>query len=300
MPGAIVLALLSLLFHGSAQAQPSARELFDDAVGALHRGEFAHARDLFARSLETSPTTAAAYDLAVACRGTGETTRAEAVLLDLLSGTYGELAEAQRTEVNALLEAVRGEQAVLTVSVDVPEATLRIDGHRIDPGTEVRMDAGDHLVVLTADGYVEEERRLVLERGEARALDVALVPRSVGTLALEAPTDEMTVEIVGIARGAGRIERELPTGDYVVRVSNGAAERESTVRVDGGGTTRFRFDDPAAGIDLVREPSFWIVGGVLLVGAAVGVALGVAYGQPVSPPVSDPEYGVIQALSARF
>ncbi len=293
-------ALVWLAMARLAQAQSGARELFDAAVEALRRGEYAQARDLFAESLDASPTPSAAYDLAVACRGTGETTRAEGVLQALLADAYGALDDTERADATALLEAVRAEQAVVVVVVSAPDATVRVDGVRVEAGATVHLDAGEHVVVLAADGYVEEERRARLERGETRRLEVVLTPRAVGTLALEAPADDLVVEIVGVARGSGRIERELPTGEYVVRVSRDAARRESTVRVDGGRTTRFRFDDPSAGIDLLREPAFWIVGAVLLVGAGVGTALGVVYGQPVAPPVSDPEYGVIQALSVPF
>jgi hypothetical protein len=287
-----------------ARAQTSARDLFERAVAALEQGQFADARDLFAASLATAPTAAAAFNLAVACRGTGETVRAAGVLEALIAGSYGDISEARRGDATSLLDEVRAELGwlVITVSNDGVEPVVRVDGRGLEGHAgrfQTPIDAGERVVLVTAGGFVDEERRIQIARGQRFELALSLEPRPeslVGQLSLEAPSVDLLVEIVGIARGVGALQRELPAGEYAVRVSRGAVTREARVRVEGGGSTRFRFEDPTAGLDLVREPAFWTTLGIVLVGGAVGIALGVVYGQPVLAPISDPEFGVITAL----
>ena len=307
-----LLALLALVVLGqaaSACAQDGdrrARAAFERAVVALRDGQFAQARDLFERSIEESPSAAAAFNLAVACRGTGEGLRAEAVLDQLLTGRFGELTESRRREVTLLRDEIAAEAATLSLTVRGPSGSVRwsarVDGRLIAQDTAtLRLDPGRHIIVVAADGFVEEERRVALERGASVGLEVVLEARpelQVGRLVLEAPSEDLGVEILGVARGNGAIERELRPGDYVVRVTRGEVRRESTVRVEGGATTRFRFDDPTAGLDLTREPAFWVIGGVVVVGGILGGVLGALYGQPVAAPIADPEYGVIVALGA--
>ncbi len=274
-----------------------ARQRFVEAVEELRVGRFPEAREMLQRLLASAPNPAIAFNLAVAYRGTGELLRAEEVLSALLAEQYGEMRAEQRAEVRSDLRRVRSEIGALAVQIQGAEGELRVDG-RLAAERTVRVDPGEHVLVVSAEDFETVERRVRVRPGERLAISIELQPTEasrVGTIVLEAANPSHELEIVGVARGVGRLEHAVAPGQYVARVRAGAASHETTIRVRARSQTRYVFDEP--GRSIVDEPAFWIVGAVLLA-AAGATALGVGLSQDPSltPPVTSPPFGVVIAL----
>ncbi|MFO0681252.1 MAG: hypothetical protein U0234_04335 [Sandaracinus sp.] len=301
--GVLALGVTCAASSASAQAgastpsAPSARELFQSADDALHAGRFPEARDLLLRARALAPNAAIDFNLAVAYRGTGELLAAEDVLTTMLA-TYPSLAAAQRDEASTFLGEVRAEIGAIEVSIEGAESPeTRLDGERIPAGS-TRVDPGDHIVLVSATDRLTVERRVHVDRGEHVALAVVLEPTPeslVGTLVLDAPSPELTVEIEGGPSAPGHLEARVSPGEHRVRVRGGTSAREVVVVVQPRSETRYTFADPR-GRSLVEEPLLWVITGVVIVGAGVGLAVGLSLPPPRAAPEQDPVFGIVMAL----
>ncbi len=279
-----------------------ARRQFEDAVERLEAGRFAEARDMLNQSLALAPNPATAFNLGVAYRGTGETLRAVEVLSSLLAAKYGPVKGERRAEVRALLAAVRAEVATLTIETrGAPSADVRIDGRSfgssVDGGRVVaNVDAGERVVTVAAEDRIPVERRVRVARGARLTVLLELEPTPqarVGTLSVDSPDGRAELEIVGVARGRGRLERTLTPGTYRVRLRGPGAQREATVVVRARSTVRYRFGE-AASSTLWQSPVFWVAAASVTAAATVGAVLLLQPGR--EDPVRDPEFGVVHAL----
>jgi len=304
-----LIALLGVAELGALGAAPRARAdepnperaraLFGRATQALQAGRFAEARDLLRQSLALFPMAATAFNLAVALRGTGETLEATALFERLLGGEHGALTADRRAEIAELLRATRSEIATLRVEVEgARRVDVRVDGElvgTIDDGGRLRrrVDAGRHVVLASAEGMVTIEERVSVERGRVARVALRMQPRpdAIGTLSLAAADGESDVEIVGVARAAGRLERRLVAGEYTVRVSNAHGRREQRVIVHAGRAIRWTLEPPEAALG----PWPWVAIGAAVVVGATAVTVLVATGSDAEP-VVDPVFGLVETL----
>lgn len=78
--------------------------------------------------------------------------------------------------------------AVLVISHDPPDAVLRLDSRLIDAGrSELSVPPGRHRLTATRPGYRALTLDLLLERGERRAVSMALTPLVIKVVAMQAP-----------------------------------------------------------------------------------------------------------------
>jgi hypothetical protein len=149
-----------------------ARRLFAEANGLMDEGRFPDACDRLEQALELAPLPAVANNLAIARRATGDAVGAQAVLSELLAGSYGVLSDERRREVAALRREVAAEIATLRIRVTGAEqATVRFDGVEVgivrrDVVRRVPANGGAHVVTATAEDGRRQERRLEVEPGE--------------------------------------------------------------------------------------------------------------------------------------
>ncbi|HMJ16083.1 MAG TPA: tetratricopeptide repeat protein [Polyangiaceae bacterium] len=306
---AAMLLALSVLSAGAAAADrgatgarvTEARRQFDDAVERLKAGRFAEARDLLNQSLALAPNPATAFNLGVAYRGTGETQQAVEVLSSLLSGEYGHINSERRAEVSALLAAVTAEVGTLTIETrGAAVADVRVDGRSVGASRAAgrvvaKVDPGERLVTVSADDRIPVERRVRVAMGARLTLSFELEPTPqarVGTIAVDSPDEGAELEIVGVARGRGRLERSVRPGTYRVRLRGPGVKREATVVVRARSTVRYRFGETSKTI--WQSPVFWAAAASVTAAATVGAVLLLRPGQ--EDPVRDPEFGVVQAL----
>ncbi len=279
-----------------------ARALFDSAVERLRDGQFAEARDLLNQSLGLAPHAATAFNLGVAYRGTGESLRARDTLKQLLAGAYGPLEPARRAEVTDLLAAVQAEIGVVQVEASgAPSIQIRVDGRHVgDVSDGARFtwqtDAGERVVTASAADRIPIERRVRVERGRRVRVSFALEPTPearVGHVVVVATDARDTVEIVGVARARGRLERDVPPGRYTVRLVAEDGTREALIAVRPRSTVRYQFD-AARDRSLWQSPVFWASAAGVVAATAVSVVLLSAPRR--EDPVRDREFGVVQAL----
>ncbi|AKF03759.1 tetratricopeptide repeat protein [Sandaracinus amylolyticus] len=317
MSRALVLLVLGMIGVGSSRAHAQfdeitapddatiarARELFELGHGAMDQGRFELAIEHLSASLAIAARPATAFDLAIALRGAGHPTHAVEILDGLLAGSYGALRSAQRDEVVRLRAATAADVAHVRIRVAPQgEIELRIDGLRVDdiaPGAwiERALDPGRHAITASAPARVPAERVVVLERGGHAEIELELAPElRPGTLAVEGTAPELQVEIVGIARGRGRVAAEIPPGAYVVRATGAGGASETRIEVPSGRTVRLRVS--GRDVSIAEEPWFWValVGGVVALGGAAA-ATAVALDPPLTDAIADPVFGVTVALT---
>jgi hypothetical protein len=267
-------------------------------------GRFSDAEQLFRRSVNLVPKASAAFNLAVALRGMGRPKEAHDTLTDLLSGKYGELPGDMRHAVEDLAREAARDVASLSVTLrGAPNAELRVDGVKVGTLDEAKplsvpVNPGERVVTLSARLRETVERRVVLAAGKSAKVEATLTlsrAARMATLILTADTPDRALEIVGVARGRGRLERKLPPGKYTVRVTGRGSTYESTVLLEPATERRVVLDAPP-GL-LLKSPWFWT--------AAVAIAAGATLGgyfllrDREQAPVRDPEFSVTQTLSRQ-
>lgn len=270
-----------LVVCGAARAsQDDARADFERATEALRTGDFPEARDLLRRVLEREPSTAAAFNLAVALRGTGQSVEAVEVLDALLDGRYGTLEANRRRSARSLRHQIEEDVARIRVRVrGAPEVDVRVDGERgatmNDGGTfERRVNAGNHVITAHARGYATVERQVEVPQGGEAELELTMqAAESVARGMLDVRAgDALEVEVVGVGRDADHVRAQLPVGQYTVRFIAPDGHRESRVAVLPG--TEVSLSAESMDRPVRRNPWLWVgVIGALAVGAAVAAGV---------------------------
>jgi hypothetical protein len=282
-----------------------ARALFEQARTAIQEGRFAAARDLLRRSLELAPNPGSAFNLAIALRGTGELRSAVGTFEALLAGGHGELSPAQAREATDLMARTRAELAHLEVHVTgAPSVEVRLDGELVGEAPEggtvrTEVDPGAHVLTASAPRRVPYEERLTIEPGATVVAHAELAASALGTLVVEAASPDAIVEIDGIARGRGTVQRELPPGDYRVSVRVGDHTETRTAHLEGGALLRVALTGEVEA-PILESPWLWTGLGVLVAGAVVAIVVPltvVVEGEPVRDDRYGPG-GVVVTLTA--
>ncbi len=184
---AIVVAVVGLtIVDGAAaqgrRAQPSEddpagyKQAIGTAISEFDRNNYAEAREHFARAHGLYPN-------ARTLRGMGMTefelknyVEATQYLEQALASVIRPLEGRLREETEKLLASARQYVGTLRLTLDPPTASVSIDGLpvQLDAQNGVRLEVGDHLVELRAEGRLSE-RRAIQTRGEqVLALNVRL------------------------------------------------------------------------------------------------------------------------------
>jgi len=157
-----------------------ARQLFEEGVAALHAEDLERAAIVFGQSLDLRPHVATAFNLAGALRDLGRQTAAVAVYDGLLEGSYGDLSEEQRAEVDEMRGVALAATAILEVRVEGADAAavtvddVPIGEARRGAPLAHRHDAGYRVVRARTDDGREAMRRLSLGAGATEAVELVL------------------------------------------------------------------------------------------------------------------------------
>jgi len=129
-----------------------------------------------------------------------------------------------------------GDQGVLKVVSNVPEALVFIDGAQIGKvPQEKRVAAGDHPVVVRLDGFKQFEQKVRVEAAQSVTVQAEL--KAVGRLRILSTPASATVMINGLAAGKTPLDTEVEVGETVVRIEQpGFQAFEQTLTIQGGKT----------------------------------------------------------------
>jgi hypothetical protein len=165
-------------FHPRAQRgaqgtpEERARAMFDHGVELADRLQWAEAAEAFERSYAILPRPGTLRNLGLAHRALGRYTAAIHEIEQFLR--EGQADPALRTEMLGLITEMRGQLATLAVNPSASGATVTLDEQRVPPGQSIEADPGNHVVSVTAAGYLRNAQTVTLGRAEHRALDVRL------------------------------------------------------------------------------------------------------------------------------
>lgn len=302
------LAALGLLLLASTAAaqEPDARALFEQGVEHADQERWGEAVEYFRRSWALDERAVTAFNLAGAQLRLGRPIATLDALQDYLrfAGGRDPRREAARELSELALEAI----VHVDLTLDPPHATLRIDGVLAageGARRELRLDPGEHLLRVEADGHVARSVTLSLLDGERASRSIALEPASgpTGPAHLRITSDHADAVILvdDVVVGNGTYVTELEPGAHVVEV-----------RADGFEPFRRTFDlgpgerrdiqaglTPSDSTPFVEEPALWItIAGLVLGGVGAGIAVAAASGQ--NPPYGGSTDVVIFGLAGAF
>lgn len=289
--------------QSSSDQQTSAKELFERGKAAMAVGRFAEAQEHFSQSLALVPKASAAFNLAVSFRGTGKPKEAAQVLEGLVAGKYGAVPPEMRGQATQLEKEARRDIAILSVvQTGAPRATVRVDGSPAGTALEgiqllVQVNPGERLVSVSAPLRSPRELRVAVAAGQSKRVATTLVlsrAARMSTLELVAKDPKGSLEIVGVARGRGRIVKKLEPGKYQVRLRSDAGDRDTQIELRPATRHRVELEPEKGGV--FQSPWFWAAAGTLTVGAAVGGYF--LLRDPREDPVRDPEFSVVETLGA--
>jgi hypothetical protein len=150
----------------SAAAEPppsdpraAARAAFSAGVGAFEAGDFARARDAFARAYALSPHPAVQLNMAYCEERLGQLRAAREHYRAYLAS--GAASSEEQAEVEVALTRIGANLASLLVTLEPSSARLSVDGEPVawSPGRPLELDPGAHVVrAELADGASAEQR----------------------------------------------------------------------------------------------------------------------------------------------
>jgi hypothetical protein len=162
----------SAVLAQSSDAQGRARARFEDGRRFAGQLEWAQAAQAFEESYQLFPRPNTLFNLGLAHRALGQYLKAIEELERFLQEATPTPAE--RAEVSEALDSMRGRLAHLIVAPSVENARITVDGNAAEPNTDVTLDPGNHVVEVTAQGYVRNAQTITLRQSESRRLDVRM------------------------------------------------------------------------------------------------------------------------------
>jgi hypothetical protein len=244
---ALLLTTVLMLFTGVAYAQDEpgetegeeadaeAQRLFGEGRSALEAERYDDAVDLFTRSFELRAHPPTAFNLAFALREAGRPTEALSWLDRIAEGEVGELDAEQTAELDAFRRETEARLGRVVISIDGAEAADIL----VDDVPSGRVRRGSEL-----SRTVDPGEHVVVARSEGLEEERSEVMVAAGA------TETLRLTL----RAPAAPDPEPPAAEPVVTVAGGNEDE---------------MDDDDDGI-----PAWvWIVGGLIVAGAAVGLAV---------------------------
>lgn len=130
------------------------------------------------------------------------------------------------------------QKAFLSVSCNVPDAGVYLDGKKIGTGSisDHEVQPGSHIVLVEKEGYKSYQSRLSFENGRSRDLQVILdrLTPPKGRLYVECTPTDANIQLLSLSTSFYQ-GMELEPGDYQVKASaNGYEERTLWVKLSPG------------------------------------------------------------------
>lgn len=195
-----------------------ARELWYRGVDAFRNGRYEEARQAFAECYALMPKSDVLRNLSISELQSGHYVDAARHLTVLLSGV--DLPANVREEATLRLQQAEAQVGRLNVNVDVPGATVAIDGQ---PVGHTPLDGpwyiepGQHEITISKPGYPRDSRQIYALAGVAIPVTVLLE-----SLRREQERDQQAAELMGTREGETPRDRGIGTASAVTLISTGA------------------------------------------------------------------------------
>jgi len=139
----------------------------NSAIEEFRRGNFAEAREHFARAHALFPTARTLRGLGMSEFELRNYVEAVERLEQALASQDKPLDGTLREETAALLGRAKAYVGEILLQIDPSSARVQVDGFPVEvsAGQRIRLEVGDHVLEVTADGYLTERRALAV-RGE--------------------------------------------------------------------------------------------------------------------------------------
>lgn len=224
--------------NASASDQDASYDvLIREALSEFNAANYAEARALFERAHALKPNARTLRGLGITAFELKRYVQALHELDAALVETRNPLTAAQHAEVEALKVKARRFVGEVKLEVTPDDASILVDGQPA-AGTELVLDLGEHEVSVRADGYRDENLKLVIDGGE-------------------------------------RVTRRVELQPVDVSPQNAAA---TAPRMDRAGLADNAREDRESDGSILGTWWFWTVAGVVVAGAAVGTALAISSG----------------------
>jgi hypothetical protein len=151
--GLTVTSLAGAAPQSNPDATARAAVLFERALHEYDRREYAGAAADLRAAYELAPRYTVLYNLGLADAGAGHPTAAIESFQAYLSQGGAEIAESRRDAVLALIAQLSKRVGTLQIDVTPGDALVEVDGAPLTAGASTRLDAGEHSVRASADGF---------------------------------------------------------------------------------------------------------------------------------------------------
>lgn len=195
-----------------------ARELWYRGVDAFRNGRYEEARQAFAECYALMPKSDVLRNLSISEIQSGRYVDAARHLTVLLSGA--DLPANVREEATRRLQQAEAQVGRLNVNVDVPGATVVIDGvpvGRTPLDGPWYIEPGQHEIAVSKQGYPQDSRQIYALAGVAIPVTVLLE-----SLRREQERDQQAAELMGTSEGETPRDRGIGTASTVTLISTGA------------------------------------------------------------------------------
>jgi hypothetical protein len=239
----------------------------------FNHGDFAGAEAKYRQAYDASRDPRLLFNAAVCEKSMKHYVRMREFLLRFAAEEGSAISAEDQTTVEEAVAAIKQLVGVVTVTTNVPGATVTVDDE--PAGTTplpapLLLDLGKHRVGVNKDGFDASARTVEVAGGVASNENFTLVERShIGQLVVVAEPDA-TIAVDGKVAAKERFDGPLPAGNHEVQVTApGKAAYRSDVELRDRETRTLQVTLGAEGRHAPVWP--WIVGGAV---AAVGLGVG--------------------------
>lgn len=199
-----------------ASLSEAAREAFDRGASLHAAARYAEARDAFLAAHARSGDARVLYNVAVCDKSLGRYARAISVLRKSLATSASPLPSDYVRRVEENIEILSRYVGIVDLTTSPPGAAVTVDGEPA-AGQNLALDTGDHVVVVSQEGFESKTVTLSVRAGDRRAEVISLVRAATpGAVVLRCAKDPRCTFRVGDAElGAGPAAFAGEAGIYV-------------------------------------------------------------------------------------
>lgn len=237
--------LLVLFATAPSDAEQEARGRFSRALTLFNEGRFEASLAEFDRAYAIAPAYQVLFNLAKVHARLGHSVEAADTAARFLNDGGTAISPERRAEAAALLAEQTARIGIIAVDLDVPDATVMLDGVDVatDPHTTtVRVASGNHSVGVRAPGY--ETARTSVRVAGGQTVRVALAPKPLSSWAsieISSPLEGVEVWVDGQSVGRTPLATSItvaPGERVVVGRRAGYTEARQQVALEANASSR--------------------------------------------------------------